>query len=707
MILTSFLAAAFALETAEAEKYWLAITGGKMPAGAIEFRIDPKVSKSGNDAYTIVSSPRNGHRRSTSDLQPSTSPAVVLTGSNGRSVWYALYDLFERRGGCRYFWDGDRIGQKKSIDLSGLDVREESRFEYRAIRYFAHRGLKRFQAEHWGPEDWKREIDWMLKRRLNCFMPRIGMDDTWQKAFPDIVPYPDPAEGDPLKLKGYNNRAPFWPLEYRGRLRRFFTDYAFARGLMIPTDFGTMTHWYSRTPAEFLEKAKPPFLPQATKGYGEPSGLVWDVFQSRWLDDYWRLTDAFVKSGYGTFDLLHTIGLGERRCFDDRAKNLQMKKDVLAKIIARAKKEAPQSKILIAGWDFYLTWKPEEVRELLGLLDPKDTIIWDYEAEAAKGHDYWFPQDNNFTKWGVIGNFPYTFGIFLAYEQALDVRADYPTIEARQKLVADDPMCKGYLFWPESSHTDTLLLRYFTANAWRPGKSIDSLLPEFCRDRYGDKAEAFERAWRAVLPISRLYGWGGNCVADISHWESADLAGKYPRLDSPELAHTAEALRLIAALPTDDPFRRRDAIDLERTVRDRDLVRRRFAVVKAYGDWINGKGDAAAVERALDDWQNGWKDFAALLSKHPDFSLAASLAELDKVEKVRNPHFDKVLLDNALCGYCRSHQYEGVRDWILPLISETAADLRARLASGERKPLDADAQRERATRLLEKLKVER
>ena len=60
-----------------------------------------------------------------------------------------------------------------------------SQFEWRATRYFAHRGLRRFSAEMWGPEDWKREIDWLLKNRLNLFFFRLGMDDLFQKAFPE------------------------------------------------------------------------------------------------------------------------------------------------------------------------------------------------------------------------------------------------------------------------------------------------------------------------------------------------------------------------------------------------------------------------------------------------------------------------------------------------------------------------------------------
>ena len=342
-------------------------------------------------------------------------------------------------------------------------------------------------------------------------MPRIGMEDTWQKTFPDIVPYPDPRKNLRANGKGYDNRDLFWPLQYRGELRKAFTDYAFGRGLMIPTDFGTMTHWYSRTPQEFLDAKKPPFLPQATSGYGEKTGLVWDIFQGEWLSDYWRLTQSFIDAGYGTGDLLHTIGLGERLCFRDRAKNLQMKIDVMKKLFALANEKCPNSKILLAGWDFYSAWNAAEVRSLLPHLDPEKVLILDYEGDAVEGWDYEFQcLKGNFTHWDVIGKYPYTFGIFLAYENALDIRANYPLIEARQKLIENDPMCKGYILWPESSHTDIFALRYFTANAWKGGRTSAELLPEFCRDRYGAQAATLENIWRKAIECAPLYDWWGN-----------------------------------------------------------------------------------------------------------------------------------------------------------------------------------------------------
>ena len=144
----------------------------KIMSGVIDgFRL-----RTGSDDYHLLSAVENGRH------------LLFLAGGRPRSLFYAVYRFFELRADCRYFWDGDRIPERKSIETGGLDLAESPRFQYRGIRYFAHRGLKRFQAELWDFEDWRREIDWLLKKRLNLFMLRIGIDDLFQKAFPEIVP---------------------------------------------------------------------------------------------------------------------------------------------------------------------------------------------------------------------------------------------------------------------------------------------------------------------------------------------------------------------------------------------------------------------------------------------------------------------------------------------------------------------------------------
>ena len=690
MFFALLVAVSFAPLQREAAKYWKEITGREIPVGAIRFAIDPAVSRMGHDAYHIVS----------------TDGGACITGMNMRSVWYGLYDLFEQRGGCRWFWDGDIVPKKPRIDLSNLDVYEEAGFRYRAIRYFAHRGLTRFQAEHWGIDDWRREIDWCLKQRLNVFMLRIGQDDLFQRAFPEDVPYPDPVVPLAGAGKGYDNRSLFWSLEYRGRLRAAVQSYGRERGLMIPEDFGTMTHWYSRTPVEFLEKQKPLFLPQATRTYSEKSGLVWDVRDPKWVDAYWKLTETAVDAyGGGRPELLHTIGLGERRCFTNRADNLNLKIKTLKTFIAKARSCYPDAKILLAGWDFYFTWRPEEVRALLSQLDQSHVVIWDYEGDATTdGCADMKGVNNNFTKWGVVGKFPYTYSMFLAYESALDVRANYPLIEERFKLVKDDPLCEGFLLWPEASHTDTLALQYFTENAWSRGHAgIGKVLDEFCKGRYGKSAHQMRSIWQKTIPISHLIGWGGNYGRSIVY--CLDDIATYRSYETPScLTNAVPVLNALSEVAWNDAFVHRDVVDIARTIIDRAISDLCGRLMRLYGAWCESDGEAEPIIVLTHAYDELGDIMADLLELHTDYSLWESLERLNAVERVGNPHFDSVLLDNAACDYCHSHQYELARYWYAPVMHGLAECIRERVLKGDHERLGgqseaAKRERERLMRL--------
>ena len=663
----------FELQRAEFAKYYREITGRDAPKDCVEFAIAPKVSKSGRDAYEI----RSVWRASASASSPA---AVTITGSNLRSVWYGLYDLLERRGGCHWFWDGDVVPKKDSIDLSGLDVHEEAHFEYRAIRYFAHRGLTRFQAEHWGLDDWKREIDWLLKKRLNTFMLRIGQDDLFQRAFPDACKYPDPSKRLPGAGSSYNDRTLFWSLQYRGKLRREIQKYGFDRGLLAPEDFGTMTHWYSRTPEDWLANKKPAFLPQAHGSASGRNGLVWDIRDEKWVDAYWKLTKTAVEqygAGAPKPQLLHTIGLSERGVYREREKNIAQKIEALNKFFVRARRDYPDAKILLSGWDFYGGWKAEEVRKFLPQLDKGRVILWDYEADCQERRD-------TFVDWDVIGKFPYTYSTILAFEAGLDARADYPFIEKRQRLVQNDPMCVGWINWPESAHTDTLFLDFFTANAWSE-KPIphEKVLDEFCAGRYGRNAELMKSVWRDVLDASALRRWDEysesnlNCAQHlIYHGLMKNGFDKRPAQWGPPIKKALASLRRLENVPWDDEFIRRDVIDIVRMVLDRLIVLKIDELGCAIAEWRNGKckvesvkckvagGDLVARARELAALFNRLADVLAL---HTDYSLWESYQRLDAIEKIQNPEFTKTLFENAVNQYCLSHQYEAIRYVVEPI----------------------------------------
>ncbi|MDD4017272.1 MAG: family 20 glycosylhydrolase [Kiritimatiellae bacterium] len=671
-------------------------TTGCTPAAELAaFAVDPGLSKSGNDAYRIVS----------------TETGVRIVGSNARALQYAVYDLFARRAGCRYFWDGDILPRVGKLDLSGLDIREEARFKYRGFRYFAHRGLTRFQCEHWGFEDWKREIDWLVKTRQNIFFFRVGNDDLFPKAFPEACRYPDASKPLPSQGEGYDNRSLFWSLEYRGELRKRVLAYARTKGLLYPEDFGTITHWYTRTPQDFLDNMKPDFLPQATKVYSEPTGLLWDVRQDKWMDAYWKLTEVSIRD-YGSSEILHTQGFSERRCYESREANMKLKTAMNAKMIGKAASVYPNAPIIFSCWDFWHNWKADEVRSYLKSFDPKRIVLLDFCLNAPdRGAD-----DCAIWNWDVAGRLPYMIGPFRSEPQNM-IHEDYDLIWKRFAKFADDPYCVGFIDWTENAHPDALQIRHQTENSWklRPNETM-KLVDELSRDRYGSQAERMAAIWKRVVPLaSKVKGefgiWSWNYGQAIGFWLADpknvqnNLRANWNGFGLAAFSEVPAILRELSEVHWTDEFVKRDAMDLARAAGDRLTVEVLTEAVAAYLDWKSGKGTSSDVERKLVSVVPLVRMMERLLQLHGDYSIAETFDHMEKIEHIRNPEFDRILVDNASCWYCVSHQAENARYFLTPAAEALVAQMRANLAKGDRAakldsaPLLAVRQKMLATRL--------
>lgn len=592
---------------------------------------------------------------------------LILAGGCPRATIYAVYRYFELYCGCRWFWDGDRI-PKADLVLSDIDLNESPRFDYRGLRYFAHRSLHRFQAEHWSFEDWSVEIDWMLKKRLNLFMLRIGMDDVFQKAFPDIVSYPNRDEKLPEAGVGYNDRTLFWSLEYRGELRKKILAYAFERDLIHPEDCGTMSHWYSRTPIDFLNCVQPPFLPQVNKNYRDPTGAVWDIRNRENANNYFKLTEAHIRE-YGKAEIFHTIGLGERLYSDDKEENKRMKLYVYHKIATQIREKYPNAPLLIASWDLWMHFTSEEVRDLVSELDPRQAIIFDYTSDTTR--------KNNFTEWGVVNKFPWVFGMFGGYEPDSEIRGLYELTNERLKLAKADPMCQGMILWPELSHGDPFAIEYFAKNAWeKETLSIPEQIDRYCEDRYPEALVSDMRAlWRDFMPIVGLTAWS---VDDTYQQTGRDLftkitqGAKFDREDASlyqgkvakyaPLRHTASDILIrLSTLPGDDEMMRRDLYDIARTVIGRYI---NAAILQAELLFARN-APLAELESVMAVGEGLTEILAELLGSHEDYSLLVSLTKLQSVTEV-NPNFEQTLKANAESRYCRSYIYENAEYLYLP-----------------------------------------
>ena len=608
---------------------------------------------------------------------------LILAGGRGRSTIYAVYRFFELKADCRYFFDGDRIPSCDTVELENIDISESPRFEYRGLRYFAHRGLDRFQAEHWSYEDWCAEIDWMLKKRLNFFMLRIGNDDLFQRAFPDTVKYPDNTR-DP-DYDGYNDRTPFWDLKYRGRLREKVFEYALSRDLMSPADCGTMTHWYTRTPQEYVDAVKPSLLDQTNSGV--PDVLkVWDVRERKNLDEYMKLTEAEVRDFTKSEHLFHTIGLAERNMLEGRDNNLRLKLFTYRRIAQALRERYPDSKLFIASWDFVGWWHDDEVRSLIKELDPSNTVILDYTSD---GDD----PDTTFVNWGVVNKFPWVFGIFHAYEGENTLKGPYKRIKERLEIAREDEKCIGFIFWPELSHSDPLVLEYLCHNSWNPDKSdVKDVLLTMCRDRYGELADAMHDAWSEALPVLELTYWNGysrrtkddpdwakytphstthrnlwhNPARTVNVLEGERMTAhcKYKcSLYENERQNAVSTLKkLLPVIDSSDPMVRRDAIDLARTVID---------------IYLNHIYTGALFDRDkkhIAEFNALMTLLCRLLSQSDDFSLNYTMQKINGVRPV-DPSFEYTLKQNIENRYCRQQCYELLNE----LVSKEAEALLVRL----------------------------
>ena len=618
----------------------------------------------GGEGYAVLSATLRGHN------------SLLLWGGRGRSTLYAVYRYFEVYLNCKWFWDGDKLPAADSLPMEDIRLTETTKFLYRGTRYFAHRGLHRFQAEHWNAEDWQKEIDWLVKKRLNLLMLRIGQDDLFQKAFPGMVDYPSAKESLPFTGDGFNDRTLFWDLRFRGDLRKQILQYAKDRDLLLPEDCGTMTHWYSRTPEDFLQKMRPSLLSQpAGTNYAESTGLVWDIREEENLDLYFRLTDTHVHE-YGQSGLFHTIGLAERAFSQDREENLRLKLLTYRLICRRLREQYPGSKLLLASWDLWMFYTPEEVKALLAQLDKEQVVLLDYTADSAR--------KSNYRTWGVEGSFPWIFGIFHAYEPSGEVRGDYPMLIGRLQHAKKDPFCKGMVFWPEVSHGDPFMTEFFAQNAWEVSEQpVEEQLKAFCTARYTHREELLA-LWEKVLPLAKLMSWSK--YEAVTPWAETDIFCRAvytldfgqddPLYDDyllPLETHrynAAESLRRIALLlGQEDDRETRDLYDLARTILTRYLNGLTLTLCRQYSHGEEVKETAEKLLRLL-------ALYGDFLASNQEYSLFATLRALNETAPV-NPNFTPTLKRNCDNLYCRSAVTECVLELYLPEVERLTEQLKA------------------------------
>ena len=107
---------------------------------------------------------------------------LVIGGSMDRGTLYAVYHLLENFLGVGFFWDGEHIPKQGTIELESMNVSERPYFPIR--QYLQGCAFAYNWMVYWDWGQWKTEVDWMAKKKLNRMMFPFGSGG-WLDPLPD------------------------------------------------------------------------------------------------------------------------------------------------------------------------------------------------------------------------------------------------------------------------------------------------------------------------------------------------------------------------------------------------------------------------------------------------------------------------------------------------------------------------------------------
>ena len=215
----------------------------------------------------------------------------------------------------------------------------------------------------------------------------------------------------------------------------------------------------------------------------------------------------------------------------------------------------------------------------------------------------------------------------------------------------------------------------------------DAAAKRFCQTRYpGDLAPRMEPLWSKLLVASQTVHWSMRGTSRVTTSEP-----QFHMLTSPWLTFTPQRLaelqaergklrsgleptpEVLAGLTTlaqthyDNPFWRRDALDMARTIANRALLATLMDAVEQMEAWRQNQAGPETIRLMARLNRQLLDALCDVLALSDDFSMATTLRRLHEAEPFGdlaptvNPHSEQTLKGNAENNYCRRHHYELAR----------------------------------------------
>lgn len=394
---------------------------------------------------------------------------IILSGYTSIGSMYAPYSFLENYCGVGFFTDGDKVEKNDRLDFGDINYTEKPYFEYRVFFTHPYWTAPYIHCSRlWSFEDWKKQIDWMRKKRYNILNP-VHDEGTylWGEVLFDAFP-------ELKKTKGIMNKFVMPPKERTSLMKKVF-QYARDNGVLISYNF-----MYSQVPS-FYQEAHPEL--KYHKLNMDNIGIC--ASQKKCKETMKKLWGKVINT-YG-IDESHLYFVcpyqhEQKLCdsFDSRAKPALQAYQVLKEI-------DPKAKIFFETWCWNWDGQAKKEWEEFNKILPKDAGIADWdstliiESSAIKDKFNWYEG----RQWMMLDHLTLE-----AYYPPPFIKGEKPKEVTNLYRMAVDHEASGILAFNIVANTNELLCNLVAEFGWNPNLNGDSFLKRYVTLRFGRGSSA-------------------------------------------------------------------------------------------------------------------------------------------------------------------------------------------------------------------------